>query len=316
MGTVVSLGSINVDRVRRVSEAELTALEERYEWFPDRGETVEVSAVPAGFAGAPDGVRHGGKGANQAVAAAAAGASATMLGKVGADHGEFDVLARLRAAGVDVERVGRTGDATGTAHVFVGPAGDNRIVVSPGANDAVDRAYVRSRYGTVAAADCLLLQNEIPVEPVAALLDRLADEADRPTVLFDPAPADGAEALLGFEAVDYLTPNEQEYAALEPHLDAFGGVVVRKRGGDDVVVDGDRRFTVTPPSVEVVDTTGAGDVLNGYLAARLAAGDPLREALGLAITAGSLSTRQEGARGEVPTLATVRAFRAADDRGP
>jgi ribokinase len=311
MGRVVSLGSINVDHVRRVTDAEITAFTERYDWFPARGHTARVEALPDGFAPDADEVHHGGKGANQAVAAASAGAETTMLGKVGVDHDRFGVLPALTDASVGVDRVGVADAPTGSAYVFVDPNGDNRIVVDPGANATVDDAYVRANADAVRDADCLLLQNEIPVGPVAGLLADLVDDPGRPTVILDPAPSAGVDPLLGCEAVDYLTPNEHEYAALDAVLDDYGGVVVRKRGGDAVIVDGpDGAFSVDPPAVDPVDTTGAGDVLNGFLAARLAAGASLRDAVETAVVAGSMSTRVAGARRGVPTLDEVRAFEA------
>ncbi|AXG10619.1 PfkB family carbohydrate kinase [Haloplanus rubicundus] len=310
MGRVVSLGSINVDHVRRASDAELASLAERYDWFPRQGQTVRVETLPDEFAPDTDEITHGGKGANQAVAAAAAGATTTMLGVVGTDHERFGVRPALTDAGVDADRVGVADAPTGAAYVFVDPSGDNRIVVNPGANAAVDDAYVDAHYDAVRDADCLLLQNEIPAEPVAALLDDLAAESTRPTVILDPAPPAGVDPLLGRDAVDYLTPNEGEYAALADALDAYDGVVVRKRGGDPLIVTaGDDRFTVDPPTVDPADTTGAGDVLNGYLAARLAAGASLRDAVETAVVAGSMATRTAGARAGIPTLDEVRAFR-------
>lgn len=312
MSRIVSLGSINVDRVRETSRSELSDLERRYEWFPDRGRTVEVATVPDEFPVEADRVFHGGKGANQAVAAANGGAEATMLGRVGPDHDEFGVLRGLAESGVDVTGVGVGTEPTGTAYVFVDPDGENRIVVRPGANGTIDRTYVRERRDAVADADCLLLQNEIPVEPVAALLSDLSADPDRPTVVLDPAPADGAADLLECDAVDLVTPNEGEYETLEPRLDAFDGVVVRTRGGGDVVVDDGRRFAVTPPDVRTVDTTGAGDVLTGFVAARLAAGASVREAVEVGTVAGSLATRESGARNGIPTLEEVREFRSGD----
>jgi ribokinase len=310
MGRVVSLGSINVDHVRRASDAELASLAERYDWFPARGDTVRVESLPDAFPPNVDERHHGGKGANQAVAAAAAGAATTMLGVVGTDHERFGVRPALADAGVDADQIGVADVPTGAAYVFVDPSGDNRIVVRPGANAAIDDAYVDAHYDVVRDADCLLLQNEIPVEPVAALLDDLAAESTRPTVILDPAPPAGVDPLLDREAVDYLTPNEGEYAALTDALDAYDGVVVRKRGGDPVIVTtGDDRFTVDPPAVDTVDTTGAGDALNGYLAARLAAGAALRDAVETAVVAGSMATRTAGARAGVPTLDEVQAFR-------
>lgn len=313
MTDVVSLGSMNVDRIHRVSDTELTELRDRYDWFPDRGQTVQVRDVPSEFGAAPDTVRHGGKGANQAVAAAKAGAETVMLGKVGPDYETVGVLDRLTAAGVGVDTVGISAEQTGTADVFVDPAGDNRIVVRPGANGTVDAAYVRAQYDTIRSAECLLVQNEIPAEPVVTLLSELAAERDRPVVVLDPAPVDGVDALLECDAVDYLTPNETEYRALQPSLGEFDGVLVRKRGADDVVVEAERRFTVTPPPVDAVDTTGAGDVLNGVLAARLAAGASRQDAVESGTVAGALSTRGEGARRGIPTLEEVRTHRRSDD---
>jgi len=311
MDRVVSLGSVNVDHVRRASDPELASLVERYDWFPAQGHTVRVETLPDEFDPDTDERRHGGKGANQAVAAAAAGAATTMLGVVGTDHDRFGVRPALADAGVDADRIGVADVPTGAAYVFVDPRGDNRIVVDPGANAAVDDAYVEAHYDIVRDADCLLLQNEISIGPVAALLDDLAAESARPTVIVDPAPPAGVDPLLDREAVDYLTPNEGEYAALADALDTYGGVVVRKRGGDPViVVADDDRFTVEPPAVDPVDTTGAGDVFNGFLAARLAAGASLRDAVETAVVAGSMATRTAGAREGIPTLDEVRAFRA------
>lgn len=316
MSRVISLGSINVDRVRTTAPATLASLATRYEWFPDPGETVTVDTLPADFPREADEVVHGGKGANQAAAAAHAGGDVAMLGKVGPDHDEFGVCQRLAAAGVSVARVEVATEPTGTAYVFVDPDGENRIVVRPGANGTVDPAYIQAHTDVVLDAACLLLQNELPVAPVAALLADLADAPDRPTVILDPAPAAGAEELLGAGAVDYLTPNETEHEQLQPHLDAFDGTLVRKRGGDDVIVEGEREFTVSPPDVPVTDTTGAGDVLNGFLAAALARGASVATAIELATIAASLATRERGARNGVPTLEEVRAFRAADRDAP
>jgi ribokinase len=313
MGDVVSLGSINVDKLRHVSDDEIADLRDRYTWFPDPGQTVQIDDLPTEFSVDPDSIRHGGKGANQAVAAVKAGAKTEMLGKVGPDGEEFGVRQNLGEAGVGVTRIGTASEPTGTAYVFVGPEGDNRIIVRPGANCAIDTAYIHAQWDAIISADCLLLQNEIPIDPVRSLLSDLAAEEDRPITILDPAPAAGVEALLGYDAVDYLTPNETEYRALQTAIEAFDGVLVRKRGGDDVIVEAERRFTVTPPTVEAVDTTGAGDVLNGFLAAQLAAGASLRDAIEIGAIAGSLSTRVKGARRGIPMLEAVRTYRSTED---
>ena len=311
MGSVVSLGSINVDRIWRVSARELAAFEE-YDWFPERDETVSVAGVPEELTAGYDHVRHGGKGANQAVAAASGGAQTAMFGNVGPDSEEFSVRDSLTDSGVTADRVRTATAPTGTADVFVGPCADSRIVVHPGANGALDWDYIERQYDTIREADCLLLQNEIPVAPVAALLSELTAEPERPTVILDPAPAAGAARLVGCDAVDYLTPNEREYEMLRPHLDDFDGMLVRTSGGDGIVVEGDRRFTVEPPGVTPVDTTGAGDTMNGFVAARLANGASLREAIETGAVAGALSTQAESARAGIPTLEEVRSVQRSD----
>jgi len=310
---VVSLGSINVDRVRNVDESDLEALEARYDRFPEPGETVIVEELPEGFPTDPDHVRHGGKGANQAIAASEAGAETTLLGTVGPDHEEYGVLEALRRSGVDASAVGIADVPTGAAEVFVDPNGENRIVVTKGANDAVDSDYIEAHYNLILDADTLLLQNEGPVEPVAELLDRLRSEPERPTVVLDPAPAAGVDPLLRRDAVDYITPNEHEYETISGTLPEYDGIVVHKRGADTVSVEGETPVDeAIPPEVDPVDTTGAGDVLNGFFAARLAAGGAFHEALDAAVVAGSLSTTTPGAREGSPSLSEVRAFRETD----
>lgn len=309
MTGVVSLGSVNVDRVIDTTQIDIDGLASRYAWFPARGEATRIEAVPAEIRTLPARTHLGGKGANQAVAASRADAAAALLGCVGDDHADHDVMGSLRAAEVDVTGVAVAPFPTGRAYVFVDDDGQNRIVTVAGANGRVDRAYVRERYSTVVGADVLLLQNELPIEPVRWLLGSLDEEPDRPTVIVDPAPAAGVESLLSYASVDIVTPNEAEYAAASAALDGFKGIVIRTQGSGPVLVDGPTRFSVDPPAVDVVDTTGAGDVFNGYLAAALAIDRPLREAVAAATVAASLSTRDEGAR-TAPTAAEVRRFRA------
>lgn len=313
MTGVVSLGSINIDRTADVTESEIDALASQYAWFPAAGETIRNNDPPDEFPVAFDYIRHGGKGANQAVASAKAGARVAMLGMVGPDHEEFEVLESLETVGVDVSDIGFSASPTGTAYIFVSPSGENRIIIQPGANDSIDTEYLDTRYNTIRSAAVLLLQNEIPVEPVANVLTDLASEPHRPIVILDPAPAEGAETLLQCTAIDYLTPNETEYEYLEPYLDTYDGGLIRKRGGEPVIVEADDRFTVTPPCVDVVDSTGAGDVFNGFLAAQLATRSALSDAVEIATIAGTLATRAEGARSGIPSLEEVRSYRSSSN---
>jgi ribokinase len=311
MGTVASFGSINVDRVAYIEEGVAADLAERYGWFPGPGETRPVESIPGEVDALVDETFLGGKGANQAVAAARADADAGLYGQVGTDHGVFDVLGSIEGYGVDVSAVEVADVPTGTAYVFVTPDGENHIAIVGGANATVDPAYAHAHVERLRRVDCLLVQNELPTRTIDALFTALAGQRDRPTVVFDPAPAEGAAALLGHPCVDVVTPNESEAVALADALDRFDGTIVYKHGSDPVVVEtaDDERFSVEPPRVEAVDTTGAGDVFVGFLAAELSRGASLREAVECACVAGALSVESEGVQRATPTLETVRAFR-------
>ena len=290
MPAVGSFGSVNVDRVAPVSEATVAELAATYDWFPAAGETVVAPGgdPPAAFDSYVDRTFIGGKGANQAVAAASAGADAALFGHVGADHADHAIRDALTGRGVDCGALSVVDCPTGSAHVFVTPDAENRIVVGAGANGRVDAAYAHTSVDRLRDVDVLLLQNEIPLAASEALLLALDGAMHRPTVVLDPAPSEGIEELLVHPSVDVVVPNDRERAALaaDGALDGFDGTVVTTRGSGPVEVTGEPSFSVAPPSAAPVDTTGAGDVFTGYLAARLAAGASLRAAVELAVEEG------------------------------
>jgi ribokinase len=289
MGGIVVVGSLNVDLTIEVGR------------LPAPGETVIGSGSSVGL---------GGKGANQAAAAAALGGTVAMVGRVGDDDGGRELVGDLRERGVDVDEVVVTdGARTGSATIAVDGKGENLIVVDPGANSAVTSGDVRVR--RVEEADVVLAQLEIPMEAVSA-----AAAHARGLFLLNPAPARELPAEL-LERVDVLVPNQAELALLsgaEPPetLEATKELVTGLLGGARVVVtlgaegalvhEPGGGFThVTAPEVEPVDTTGAGDCFCGALAVELTRGASLVASTRLAVAAAALSTTAAGARGRLPT---------------
>ncbi|MBI3145890.1 MAG: ribokinase [Pseudogulbenkiania sp.] len=292
MPRIVVVGSINMD---------LVALCGR---FPAPGETL----IGERFF-----TCHGGKGANQAVAARRFGAEVVLVGRVGDDGFGRELLAGLQQEGVDTRHVAVTaGVASGVAVITVS-RGENAIVVVPGANHALTPEDVRLAEADIATADVLLTQLEIPLETVAEVA-RLAERHDVPLIL-NPAPAQALPAEL-LERVSYLTPNEHELAQLlgRPHADSAdllaslpGKVVLTKGAAGAFHVDAAGGLRHQPGlAVEVVDSTGAGDTFNAALAVFLDQG--IEVALQRAVAAGALAVTQPGARGGMPTAAQLDAF--------
>lgn len=296
MGRVAVFGSANLDRTQRCSQATVRALAEQLDPFPAAGETLTVDQPPADFQASA--TRLGGKGANQAVAAGRAGATASIHGAVGADAAAFGVREQFESEGVTPRLATRETD-TGAAYIWVTPDGENRICITPGANGTVSPADAADHAPAIGAADVLLLQNEIPPEAALALLDELPTPG--PTVIVDPAPTAGAERLVAHGAVDLLTPNQTEFAALRESLataaDRGARIVRTEDGAGASLLDAalDPAFGVEPPTVDVADTTGAGDAFTGYLGAALADGVELRDAVQTAVRAGAYSCTAEGA---------------------
>lgn len=276
--SVLVVGSINADRVLRVGH------------LPAAGETVLAS----GLAKFP-----GGKGANQAVAAARLGAEVRFVGCVGDDEDGRAMVANLADAGVATNTVRVTRSPTGTAHITVDDDGQNAIVVSSGANAQLSPADVDRHRTLVADATVVVTQLEVPLETVA----KLVELSDRVLLNAAPARAVPAEVLA---RVDILVANEVEAAALTPDpspealLDLGPRAVVVTLGAR-----GAQWWTragsgeVAAPVVRPVDTTGAGDAFVGALAAAIAAGRTLDTAVALAVDVAGRATTVAGA--QLPT---------------
>ncbi|MGO4701862.1 ribokinase [Dyella sp. 2RAB6] len=294
MARVVVVGSINMDLVTLAAR------------FAGPGETVlgeRFLIVP------------GGKGANQAVAAARLGAEVTLVGALGNDAFGQQLYDGLAREGIALDHVRRIDDCgSGTASITVA-GGENEIIVVPAANARVTPAQIEAASDAIARADAVLVQMEIPLESVEATL-RLGHRLGVPVIL-NPAPAQ----LLPVEWLKlarYVTPNQHELAILlgaDAHQDFRAlmrqapSPVVLTRGGEGAWYREDGEPAHQPGfAVDVVDTTGAGDTFNGALAVFLHEGLP--QAVRKACAAAALSVTRLGAQGGMPTRAELDAWLA------
>lgn len=299
MRDIVVVGSLNVD---------LSLVAEK---IPQPGETIRAEGLAIG---------PGGKGLNQAIAAARLGGRVHLVGRVGDDAFAEIPLRALAEAGVDTTYVGSlAGEHTGMASIVVdGGTGENAIAVAGGANRALAPEHVIDALAAFRSSAVLLVQLEAPIETVACALE-LAREQGLITVL-DPAPWRPLDHEL-LRMVDVLTPNESEAAALAdlPVTDAesaaaAGTRLAEQTQGDVVVTLGAQGCVwvsstgfehVPAPRVDAIDATGAGDAFNGGLAVGLASEEPLARALRRALATGSASTQRRGAAAAMPTANEV-----------
>jgi ribokinase len=292
--TIVVFGSINMDLVVRSPR------------LPAPGETISGTR----FNTFP-----GGKGANQAVACARLGIPAIMVGRIGDDSFGSALIEGLRASGVDVSYVETdTSTSSGVALIQVDDAGENTIVIVPGANGRIDQSDLTRLEKALDCASALLLQLEIPLDIVLAAAHLAREKGVR--VILDPAPAQQlSDDLLSL--VDIVTPNETEAGILtgitvqDRHSAMEAGRKLLARGVKHVVVkmgsqgaimlseEGESFYEAI--NVEVVDTVAAGDAFNGGLAAALSEGLLIHEAMSWAIATGALSVTKEGAQPAMPT---------------
>ena len=295
---IVVVGSINIDLVTSV------------EAFPAPGETVAAR----GFQMHP-----GGKGANQAVAAARLGAEVRMIGMLGGDA--FADLLRdgLSHNGVDHRGVGMVPGPSGVASITVDARGENTIVVAAGANAGVTRDYLDRQAGLLDGASIVLAQLEVPLDTVLHLARLCADR--RLPLMLDPAPAQVLPPAL-LPLVEWFTPNETEARfylgatgnttsdAAEAWLAAgCRGVILKQGAQGATLLQAGSRCQARPPAVEPVDTTAAGDTFNGAFAAELARGCAPCEALQFATAAAAVSVTRQGAQPSMPTRSDVERLR-------
>ncbi|HQX23218.1 MAG TPA: ribokinase, partial [Nitrospira sp.] len=286
---ILVVGSSNIDLVASVDR------------LPSRGETVLGYRFAQSF---------GGKGANQAVAAARAGAEVAFLSKLGADANGRLIEQHLAAQGLSRPILLRDAEfPTGVAMILVDHSGENQIAVVPGSNGRLTPADLRQHRELIAGARVLLLQMEIPRETVFEAL-RLGRECGLTTIL-NPAPAAPLPSDL-LRLVDILTPNESEAQVLTGSTDpAEAAQILTGRGVGTVVVTcgANGAFLTTGNDVThipgflvvTIDSTGAGDAFNGALACAVAEGVPLKSAIERANAAGALATTGRGAQESMPT---------------
>lgn len=293
---IVAFGSINLDLIFAVPH------------IPVPGETVLCPEIR---------IEPGGKGANQAVAAARDGARVVMAGAVGRDGLAAGALRLLREAGIDLSRTVETEAGTGCAAITVDPGGANAIAVGSGANGLARAEQVEDALLT--ASTTLLLQMEVPTAETAALIRRADVRGARTVLNFAPALPLPDDAL---RMVDLLVANETEAAWLAHHYGcsadavglhmALGVEVVRTLGADGIdAATAAGPLHVAAHKIVPVDTTAAGDCFVGVLAAALDRGVPLPVALRRANAAAALCCTRAGSQGSVPTAEETDAFMAA-----
>ena len=304
---IVVIGSANTDMIVKTTQ------------IPRVGETVLGESFIQSM---------GGKGANQAVAAARLGADVTFVARLGKDHFGQDAFEAYGNEGINTKYIVWDDEApTGVALIMIDAKSEDIICVAPGANGKLSTDNILKAEEAIKSADCVLLQLEIPMETVEFAI-RLASKY-HVRVILNPAPmAKLSEGLIG--RIDVLTPNEMEAAALTgnyvSHPRDLAYKVNKQYGIKTVIVTMGKEGAVisrlqSPSSIEVpsfpvesVDATGAGDAFNGGLVVALARGDTLEEAVKYANAVGALATTRFGAQSSLPTALEVDAFLKSKSR--
>ncbi|WP_438301234.1 ribokinase [Pseudomonas sp. NMS19W] len=301
---VVVIGSLNMDLVTRAPR------------LPRGGETL----IGHSFATVP-----GGKGANQAVAAARLGAQVSMVGCVGNDDYGVQLREALLAEQIDCQAVSVVEDSSGVALIVVDDNSQNAIVIVAGANGSMTPAVIDQFDAVLQAADVIICQLEIPDATVGHALKRGRELGK--TVILNPAPASRPLPADWFSTIDYLIPNESEAAALSGlPVDSLesaekaaaqlismgaGNVIVTLGAQGALFASGSGYQHFPAPKVKAVDTTAAGDTFVGGFAAALAVGKTEVEAIRFGQIAAALSVTRAGAQPSIPTSSDVQAFKPA-----
>ena len=304
---IVVVGSANTDFVLTVPA------------LPSHGETVLGDQFR---------VVRGGKGANQAVAAARLGADVTLVARLGTDSFGDEALAAYKQEGIRTDFILQDPDIhSGVALIMVNENGENLIGVGPGANSHLSVENVQAAEEAIKAADCVLVQLEVPLGVVQAAVE-IARRHDVKVIL-NPAPARKISQDI-LEAVDYLTPNETEAAILAgqnpsemgpdslPKLASILGVpnlVVTLGSKGACILQNGQMSRVPPFSIKPVDTTASGDAFNGALAVALARGEDLPQAVRYANAAGAITATRLGAQPSLPTEQELNQFMVSSAPG-
>lgn len=301
MGKITVVGSLNMDLVINTPKV------------PVMGETVLGSS----FMTVP-----GGKGANQAVAAAKLGGNVSMIGCVGGDIFGKDLIGNLIVNRVDISNVKvLDGHSTGVAMIVI-KDGNNSIIVDPGANSQIGVQMIEDLEDIIAKSDMVVVQLEIPLETVEKAIT--IAKKHQVKVLLNPAPARPLHDQL-LSMVDIFTPNESEceiitgmpVKSIENAKEAVAflntkgiPIVIITMGGKGAVYNNQKEIIHKPvPEVKVVDTTAAGDSFSGAIAVALSGGRSLDEAIDFANIVGTLTVTRKGAQSSLPSLKDVDAFK-------
>ena len=267
---------------------------------PKVGETVKGQSFSTSF---------GGKGANQAVAAARLGANVHMVGTVGSDEFGHLLIDNLEANGISTTLVEQVNNVeSGSAHIILAD-NDNSIIYIPGANNEFKEERLDKLKDEMKTAEYVIIQNEIPMPIISGLIE-ICDELSV-KIIYNPAPAEEMDLDL-IDKVTYFTPNENEFSLLFPELTLEEGLKTYPNKliitlGDEGVAysNGEEIIQIPSYKVKVKDTTGAGDTFNGALAYALSVDADLKTSIQFANLVAAISIQKDGAQGGMPTLEEV-----------